>query len=100
MTCGAFAAHAALNRIVTAMEVVRTLLKECKNRLLPIFPSIPMPVRSWKLETTRRFAATNYSTDRPGEHTLCELAGSGKWDWSKNERPSVRHRTDGPETRG
>jgi hypothetical protein len=56
------AAQAALARIATAAEIVRTLPMKPKNRLLPIFTSLPKPVPHTE-GVGNLCTARNYSTE-------------------------------------
>src|SRR5260370_22827454 len=56
------AAQAALARSVTAAEIARTLPMKPKNRLLPIFTSLPKPVPHTK-GVANLCTARNYSTE-------------------------------------
>jgi hypothetical protein len=56
------AAQAALARSVTAAEIARTLPMKPKNRLLPIFTSLPKPVPHTEGEGNL-CTARNYSTE-------------------------------------
>src|SRR5216683_5769568 len=56
------AAQAALARVATAAEMVRTLPMKPKNRLLPMFTSRPKPLSHTK-GVGNLCTATNYSTE-------------------------------------
>src|ERR1700732_3429477 len=94
------AAQAALARSVTAAEIARTLPMKPKNRLLPIFTSLPKPVPH-TAGVGNLCTARNYSTetrlagmlrDEVGRWTR-EGRGTGRGQSCEDGAVSLRHTT-------
>src|SRR5882762_8844097 len=76
------AAQAALARIATAAEMVRTLPMKPKNRLLPMFTSRPKPLSHTK-GVGNLCTARNYSTETRSVGTLIDRGPAALQLWGR-----------------